>query len=245
MSETKTDNYKIGILIDSIENFDIAQKKNYNHFYFEKYDILEDIIEKDSKNDVFKSFHFHLELKSEEPSKKIIDIAESFFCCRKTQLKIDKIKFYFINNFCFVPISQDYMIFMENNPFYSGLENQINEQKIYLRTNDEFDFNYENLYKNNKLNEIAEKKKKTKEEILIKFNLKLNNLIVYKSNIINLKNLNEFNFDFDLDEEEMEQINLLNCKLNFVNILFDFLVNSSKQEIHHLLLQKHHMELLK
>ena len=61
MSETKTDNYKIGILIDSIENFDIAQKKNYNHFYFEKYDILEDIIEKDSKNDVFKSFHFHLE----------------------------------------------------------------------------------------------------------------------------------------------------------------------------------------
>ena len=40
MSETKTDNYKIGILIDSIEDFDTAQKKNYNRFYFEKYDIL-------------------------------------------------------------------------------------------------------------------------------------------------------------------------------------------------------------
>ena len=246
MSETKTDNYKIGILIDSIEDFDTAQKKNYNRFYFEKYDILEDIIEKqDSKNDIFKGFHIYLELKSEEPSKKIIDIAKSFFCGYKTQLKIDKINFYFINNFCFVPISQDYIIFTENNPFYSGLENQINEQKIYLRTNDELEFNYENLYKNNKLNEIAEKKKKTKEEILIKFNLKLNNLIFYKSNTINLKNLNEFNFDFDLDEEEMEQINLLtfyhlcyiSCNCN--NCPFPIYIKFINNQIHTSCIKNH------
>ena len=239
---------EIGVIINSKDNFKKAIEKKYKHLYFDSYKILNEITESNNFEEETKKNQLIISLKivgEKDELNESIKLITFIFCekdfkIEKTTNTIIKIKNSFIDNF--VPVSNNYIIFMKKIPFYFPInKNEKEKESIHLRAMNNNDFDYKNLYNDKKLKKIAEKKKKTIIEILIKYNLKKENYLLYNSDPIELPKFD----DFDLNEEEMENLDLLKFyHLNYIpcncnNCPFPMIIKFNKKQIFTSCIKKH------
>ncbi len=230
---------EIGVIINSQDNFKKAIDKNYKHLYFDSYKILNEITGSNNFEEETKKNQLIISLKivgEKDELNESINLITFIFCekdfkIEKTNDKIIiKIKKSLIDDF--LPVSNNYIIFMKKIPFYYPI-NKIEKNSIHLRKMNNYDFDYKNLYNDEKLKEIAEKKKKTIIEILIKYNLKKENYLLYNSSPNELPKFD----DFDLNEDEMEDLDLLKFyHLNYIpcncnNCPFPMIIKFKQKQI--------------
>lgn len=159
---------EIGVIINSKDNFKKAIEKKYKHLYFDSYKILNEITESNNFEEETKKNQLIISLKivgEKDELNESIKLITFIFCekdfkIEKTNDKIIiKIKKSLIDDF--LPVSNNYIIFMKKIPFYYPINKSEKEKEsIHLRAMNNNDFDYKNLYNDEKLKEIAEKKKK-------------------------------------------------------------------------------------
>ena len=241
---------EIGVIINSKDNFKKAIDKKYKHLYFDSYKILNEITGSNNFEEETKNNKLIISLKivgEKDELNESIKLITFIFCEKdfktdKINKTIIKIKNSFIDDF--VPVSNNYYIFMKKIPFYFPInknEKEKEKDSIHLRKMNNNDFDYNNLYNDEKLKEIAEKKKKTIIEILIKYNLKKENYLLYNDTPIELSKFD----DFDLNDDEMENLELLKFyHLNYIpcncnNCPFPMIITFNKKQIFTSCIKKH------